>query len=182
MLPNVFSRRCIFRLWHFLRCLESSKETTLFYIRDLLQILLSNIKRIWANYLISIPAEIIIKQVWIWMILRGKVCKQSQKIKKQNFLAPFFWMGFICLKATKSLQGDSLLFTNKFQGVPDAHLIDLRKMTGWVDLWVIMWSWTINLETGTLTNRALLHKTFIKLPKFKSVKIENKISFRFKHY
>ena len=34
--------------------------------------------------------------------------------KKKKPYGPFLWMGFNCLKATEPLQGDSLLFTNKF--------------------------------------------------------------------
>ena len=30
---------------------------------------------------------------------------------------PFLWMGLNCLKATEPLQGDSLLFTDRFPGV-----------------------------------------------------------------
>ena len=43
-------------------------------------------------------------------------------------------MGFKCHKATEPLQGDSLLFTIQFPGVPGTRLIDLRRMKGWVDL------------------------------------------------
>ena len=42
-------------------------------------------------------------------------------------------MGFICLKATKPLQGDSLLFTTKFPEIAGSHLIDFGRMKGWVD-------------------------------------------------
>ena len=51
----------LYRFWHFRLDPESSKEATRFYVRDLLRILLFNIKRTWANYLISMPVEIIIK-------------------------------------------------------------------------------------------------------------------------
>ena len=37
-------------------------------------------------------------------------------------------MGFNCLKTTKSLRRDSLLFTTQSPEVPGTHLIDLRRM------------------------------------------------------
>ena len=43
-------------------------------------------------------------------------------------------MGFNCLKAREPLQGDGLLFTIQFPGVPDTQLIDPGRMKGWVDL------------------------------------------------
>ena len=45
-------------------------------------------------------------------------------------------MGFNCLKVTEPIQGDSLLLS------PSTHLIDLRKMEGWVDLGVSQCFWT----------------------------------------
>ena len=35
-------------------------------------------------------------------------------------------MGFNCLKAREPLQGDGLLFTIQFPGVPDTQKVDLR--------------------------------------------------------
>ena len=40
-------------------------------------------------------------------------------------MAPFLWMGFNCLKTTEPLQGDNLLFTIHFPGIPGTHLTDL---------------------------------------------------------
>ena len=51
---------------------------------------------------------------------------------KKTIMAPFLWMVFNCLKATEPLQGDSLLFTIHFPGIPGTHLIDLWSMKGWV--------------------------------------------------
>ena len=39
-------------------------------------------------------------------------------------------MGFNRLKATKPLQGGSLLFSTKFSEIPDYHLIDLGRIKG----------------------------------------------------
>ena len=36
-------------------------------------------------------------------------------------------MEFNCLQATESLQGNSLLFTAKFPGIPGSHFIDLSR-------------------------------------------------------
>ena len=44
---------------------------------------------------------------------------------KKNFMTPFLWMGFYCLKATESLRGGSLIFATKFPEIPGTHLIDL---------------------------------------------------------
>ena len=48
-------------------------------------------------------------------------------------------MGLKCLKATKPLPGDSLLFTIQFPGVPNTQLIDLGWMKGCVDLGATQW-------------------------------------------
>ena len=48
-------------------------------------------------------------------------------------------MGFNCLKATEPLRGGSLLFTIKFPEIPVTHLIDLRRMKGWVNLVATQW-------------------------------------------
>ena len=53
--------------------------------------------------------------------------------KKLKLHGPFLWIGFICLKATEPLRGDSLLFTTKFPGIPVTHFMDLGRMKGWVD-------------------------------------------------
>ena len=52
-------------------------------------------------------------------------------------------MVFNCLKATEPLQGDSLLFTVKFLGVPGTHLIDLGKVKGCIDLGATQWFCTL---------------------------------------
>ena len=54
-------------------------------------------------------------------------------------MAAFLWMGFNCLKATKPLRGDSLLFTTKFPGVPSTHFIVLGRMKGCADLEATRW-------------------------------------------
>ena len=43
-------------------------------------------------------------------------------------------MGFNCLKHTKPLEGDSLLFTTQSPGVPGTHLINFGGMKGWNNL------------------------------------------------
>ena len=43
---------------------------------------------------------------------------------------PFLWMGFNCLKAAKSLRGDSLLFTIHSSGVTGTLLIELVRIKG----------------------------------------------------
>ena len=54
---------------------------------------------------------------------------------------PFLWMGLNCLTATEPLRGESLLFTTRSPGDPGTHLINLRRMKGWVDLGTIQWFW-----------------------------------------
>ena len=44
---------------------------------------------------------------------------------KKKLNSYFLWLGFICLKATEPLRGDSLLFTTKSPGVMSIRLIDL---------------------------------------------------------
>ena len=60
---------------------------------------------------------------------------------------PFLWMGFNCLKTTKPIRGDSLLFTNTTPGV-GTHLIDVERMKGWERL-------PGDFEPGALTTRLL---------------------------
>ena len=48
-------------------------------------------------------------------------------------------MAGVQLKATEPLQGDTLLFTTKSSGVPGAHLIDLKRMKGRVNLGATQW-------------------------------------------
>ena len=66
----------------------------------------------------------------------------------KKFYGPFLWMGFNCLKATEPLQRGSLLFTAKFPEIPGCHLIDLRKMKGWVHLGPAQWFWSQDLWIG----------------------------------
>ena len=40
----------------------------------------------------------------------------------------------LCSTTPRPLQEDSLLFTTKLPEIPGTHLIDLRKMKGWVNL------------------------------------------------
>ena len=55
---------------------------------------------------------------------------------KNELRGPFLWIGFNCLKAAESLQGDSLLSATKSPGIPGTHLIHHRKMKGCVELGV----------------------------------------------
>ena len=55
-------------------------------------------------------------------------------IWKTKLYGPFLWMGFKCLKDTESLQEDTLLFTTQSSEVPGTHLIEFRRMKGWVKL------------------------------------------------
>ena len=48
--------------------------------------------------------------------------------KQKKVYGPFLCMGFNCLKVTVPLQGDSLLFTAKFPGVPGTHLVYTGRM------------------------------------------------------
>ena len=54
-------------------------------------------------------------------------------IHNLNFNGPLLWIGFNCLKATEPLWGGSLLFTSKFPEISGTHLINLRRMKGWVN-------------------------------------------------
>ena len=58
---------------------------------------------------------------------------------KNELRRPFLFIGFNCLKAAESLQGDSLLLTTKSRGIPVTHLIHLRKMKGCDELGVNQW-------------------------------------------
>ena len=46
----------------------------------------------------------------------------------KKLCSSFLWMGFNCLKATKSLRGDSSLFTTKSPEPPGTYLIDLVRI------------------------------------------------------
>ena len=47
---------------------------------------------------------------------------------KKNFIAPFLWMGFNCLKAAEPLWDGSLLFITKFPEILGTQLINLGRM------------------------------------------------------
>ena len=67
---------------------------------------------------------------------------------------PILWMWFNCLKATKPLRGDSLLFTTQPPGVRGTHLIDLGRMKGCGLPWshpAVLNSGLLDRETSTLT-------------------------------
>ena len=59
---------------------------------------------------------------------------KEKNLRKTQVYGPFLWMGFNCLKATKPLQGGSLLFTTKLLEILGTHLIDLKRMKGQVGL------------------------------------------------
>ena len=62
---------------------------------------------------------------------RSRVRCFIQKIKLYHL---FFWVAFNYLKATEPLRENSLLLTFKSPWVSGAHLINLGKMKGWVDI------------------------------------------------
>ena len=49
------------------------------------------------------------------------------------------WDSCLKVKATKPLQGGSLLFTTKIPEIPGTHLINLGRMKNWVDLEATQW-------------------------------------------
>ena len=58
---------------------------------------------------------------------------------KKNFKAPF---RFNCLKSTEPLQGGSWRFITQFREISGTHLINLRRMKGWLDLGATWSLWT----------------------------------------
>ena len=58
------------------------------------------------------------------------------KLKKPY--GPFLWMDFNCLKATKPLRRGLLFTTKSFEG-PGTHLINFRRMKGYVNLGFTQW-------------------------------------------
>ena len=54
--------------------------------------------------------------------------------RKKKLYGPFLRIRFNCLKAIEQLCGDRLLFITKFPEIPAPNLIDLGRMTRWVDL------------------------------------------------
>ena len=60
---------------------------------------------------------------------QGQLVIFSLKLLLQKkTLQPLLWMGFNCLKATEPLQGDSLLSTTQYSGLPGTRLVNLGKM------------------------------------------------------
>ena len=82
---------------------------------------------------------------------------QLHKYKKQLY-GPFLWIGFNCLKSAEPLQGGSLLFTTKFPESPGTHLINLRRMKGWMDLGATQWFWTWDPWIGNPATYPLDHQ------------------------
>ena len=62
-------------------------------------------------------------------------------------------MEFNYLKATEPLQGGSLPFTTYFSEIPETHLIDIRRIKGWVDLGTTQWFWTGDPWIGNLMGK-----------------------------
>ena len=66
-------------------------------------------------------------------ILKKKTKKKTEhnikqeKLKKKNFMAPFYGWGSTASKL-EPLRGGSLLFTTKLPEIPGTHFIDLRRM------------------------------------------------------
>ena len=52
-----------------------------------------------------------------------------KKLKKTNFMAPFYGWGSTASRL-EPLQGGSLLFTTKFPEIPNTHFIELGRMKG----------------------------------------------------
>ena len=52
-----------------------------------------------------------------------------KKLKKKNFMAPFYGWGSTASRLVP-LRGGSLLFTTKFRDIPGTHFIDLGRTKG----------------------------------------------------
>ena len=61
---------------------------------------------------------------------------------KKKLYAPFSWMVFNCLKASKPIWGESLPFANKFPEIHGTYLTNLRRMKGLVSIEATQWFWT----------------------------------------
>ena len=63
----------------------------------------------------------------------------------------------LCSTTPRPLQEDSLLFTTKLPEIPGTHLIDLRKMKGWVNLGATQRfeHWTPELGIQHLNHQAM---------------------------
>ena len=64
-------------------------------------------------------------------------------MKNLKRFGPFLWVRLNCLKATKLLWGDSLLFTTESPGVSGTRLINFGRLKGWnnLDLEAIQQIW-----------------------------------------
>ena len=63
----------------------------------------------------------------------------------ENFIKNFkdfmvLFMEFNCLKVSKPVREDSLLFAIQFPRVSGTHLINLGRMKDWIDLGATQWS------------------------------------------
>lgn len=67
-------------------------------------------------------------------LLLTKACEVNKNLKFYN---PFLWIELTCLKATKPLQGDSLLSILKSSQVFCTHFIDLWKNWPWIRVEVL---------------------------------------------
>ena len=61
-----------------------------------------------------------------------------RRLKKTNFMAPFYGWGSTASRL-EPLRGGSLLFTTKSPEIPGTHFIDLGIMKSWVDLAATQW-------------------------------------------
>ena len=66
---------------------------------------------------------------------------------KKKLYGPFSWKGLNCLKTTKPLQGDSLLFTIN-SPVGPGNMINLGRMKSSNNLGATWWFWTSNSWIG----------------------------------
>ena len=87
-----------------------------------------------------------------FLIHHKSVCDTtySKKLKKKNFMAPFYGWGSTASRLVP-LQRGSLLFTTKFPDIPGTHFIDLGRMKGLVDLVATPWFWTRDPWIGNPT-------------------------------
>ena len=94
--------------------------------------------------------------------------KIERLLGKKNYDS-FLWIGFICLKATKPLRRDFLLFTAKYPEGPATHLLDFGRMKGWVDLGATLWFWTWDLWICNPAPKPLCHCSIIQSPPLQDV-------------
>ena len=81
-----------------------------------------------------------------------------KRVAKLLSLWPLFMNG-VKLPASRlePLQGDSLLFTTKFQEINGTHFIDLRRMKGWINLGAMHWFWIPDPWVGNPASWPLGH-------------------------